>query len=105
MKEFIWKVCCLIWHFDDRVIREYEERLYQDYKRTEYYYWCLYQKKKEELDEIRNQKIPENYEYGYALSSAVTYQNFWNDIYDHLFELGYRLGKDNELNELRKNRK
>lgn len=122
MKEFIWKVCCLIWHFDDRVIREYEERIGNSLKRykeeqfkhlkyLEETYWELHQEKKAKLDELKTHKIQIDednfvpYHYGNTLTDAINYQNFWNDIYDELFNLGYKIGgKEKELNELRQKR-
>lgn len=122
MKEFIWKVCCLIWHFDERVIREYEERegnivnhyrekQYQHLKELEERYWGYYQKHNKEVNELEthNIQIDEDnfvpYHYGNTLANAVNYQNFWNDIYDELFHLGWEIGgKEKELNELRQKR-
>lgn len=122
MKEFIWKVCCLIWHFDERVIREYEERegnivnhyrekQYQHLKELEERYWGYYQKHNKEVNELKthNIQIDEDnfvpYHYGNTLANAVNYQNFWNDIYDELFHLGWEIGgKEKELNELRQKR-
>lgn len=122
MKEFIWKVCCLIWHFDERVIREYEERegnivnryreeQYQHLKELEERYWEYYQKYNKELNklETHNIIIDENnfvpYHYGNTLTNAGNYQNFWNYIYDELFHLGWEIGgKEKELNELRQKR-
>lgn len=121
MKEFIWKVCCLIWHFDERVIREYKERednvltrykeeQYQHLKELEEGYWQSWQRRKEELDELETHKIQIDednfvpFHYGNALANAVNYQNVWNDIYDELFHLGYELEKHDDLVELRKKR-
>lgn len=122
MKEFIWKVCCLIWHFDKRVIREYKERegnvlkryqeeQYQKLKELEERFWEHYQKRKAELDklETHNIQIDEDnfvsYHYGNVLANAVNYQTFWNDIYDELFHLGWEIGdKKEELDELRQKR-
>lgn len=110
MKEFIWKVCCLIWHFDERVIREYKEKQFQDLKRIEESYWECYQKRQQKLDSLESYHInidEDNflpYHYGNVLTDACNYQTFWNNIYDRLFNLGNELGKTEELKELRKKR-
>lgn len=110
MKEFIWKVCCLIWHFDDRAIKEHKKREFEALKKLEKLYWIKHQEYNKKFDELETRNIDINeenfvpYHYGVILGKADAYACLWNALYDRVFTLGNELGKDDELNELRKQR-
>lgn len=121
MKEFIWKVCCLIWHFDERVIREYEEKKSNELKRykecqfeslknKEEEYWNYHKRTSKEFDDFckNNPNIDTkeeshwlSYMYGTLITDSINAQNLWNDYYDKLIYLGRELGnKEDILKEL-----
>lgn len=122
MKEFIWKVCCLIWHFDERVIKEYQERegkaldrykeeQYQELKELEERCWQYYQKDLSAAKELdtHNIVIDEDnflpYHYGLTIGKSVETQVYWNNIYDMLYRLGMSMGnKEDELREIKMKR-
>lgn len=110
MKEFIWKICCLIWHFDDRVIKEYKEKELEALKKLENKYWIDYQKHLKSFEDLESHHIDINednfvpFHYGVTIANANCYEQFWNNIYNKVFVLGYELGKEEELKELRKQR-